>query len=518
MNKFTLAPIFQDHMVLQRNRPIRIFGTGQDGQNIVVNIADQQKKCVVKGGVWIVEFEPMSSLSRVSINIVCGNTKINIKEAVFGEVYIAGGQSNMQFMLKETFEYEEAKKSLRDIDFRFYFTPRIAYEGEDKSLEPSGWYKSEEDQFELFSAVAYFFGLKISEYMDCSVGIIGCNWGGTSLFNWISEEEGEAIVETSNYFHNLLREGAQKNLTDYENEVEKYNQQLRNFDQKIQELKKSDKDLDAQNPLDYYHRTKMIEYPWPPPQGPKSFLRPGGLYEFMLKTIAPFMVQGVLWYQGESDVLMGTGYGIALKALFASWRKLFCDEKLFFLVVQLPMYSSEEKEDEARVKLRQAQYQTSKEDPYAAIACIQDLGEKDNIHPFLKKDVGLRLGLLAGKYIYKTEDVAEGPIFKEVIKEKNGYRLCFSNASKGMYADRGCVLGFQIVEESQVYPVKAEIVGHDLWIPINEVKQPKHVKSIQYGYKSFIWATLFNWKRLPMYPFSIDIQEPSGERRSYDKY
>ena len=505
MSRFAFAPIFQDYMVLQRNKRIRIFGTGENGEKVIVSLGEDSSTTVISDGKWMVELQAQNHRNPVIIKAVSNELELNIYHVVFGEVYIAGGQSNMQFMLKETFEYEEALKSIHKMDFRFYATPRIAYEGEDKSMELSGWHRSCDKSFDMFSAVSYFFGLKLQEYVDCPIGIISCNWGGSSLFNWISEEEGLSILSTSSHLQKIIHEVNNKSKIQYDNEEKKYKEKLKLYDKQVNELKREDKTLTEEYPLDYFHKTKSIDYPWPPPLGFRSFLRPGGLYKHMVKRLAPISVAGVLWYQGESDMECGASYRDMLMKLFTSWRNLFEDEELFFLVVQLPMFLSEECDSLNRVAIRQAQFDVSQEDRFAAMACILDLGDRDNIHPLFKKEVGSRLGILAGKYIYGKEEDAEGPILHKVEKTSSGYSLYFHHAHKGIYARQGIVLGFQVVEESCIYDVRAMIVGHHIEIASSEIRHFEEIKSIRYAYESFMLTSMYNWKQLPMYPFSVEV-------------
>ncbi|QUI22753.1 hypothetical protein HZI73_10835 [Vallitalea pronyensis] len=525
MSKFKLAPIFSEHMILQRDKEMRIFGYGEQDDEVEVTLTFSHGehmplpyycKTIIVDNKWEVVFpEPLAILGlddvddlkhvSVDIHVSCKGEAIKIKQAVFGEVFIVAGQSNMQFMLKETFELEEAFPTRETLDLRYYFTPRISYEGEDKSMEPSSWYLSTDKQFEMFSAVAYFFGQKIQAYVDCPIGIIGCNWGGSSLFSWISEQECLEVEETHEYMESLLQEMTKKSEKQYENEQLKYDSEVRLYDKKVKRYLHDNPMVKASYPLDFYYQTKHLDGPWPPPMGYKSFLRPGGLYEHMVKSIAPYMVAGVLWYQGETDVMLGSGYLAMLRMLFRSWRKLFKQKALFFFLVQLPVFSSTSEEDKGRVLLREAQFQAAISDPYSAIACSLDLGDCYNIHPFLKKDIGYRMGLLAGKYLYKKVQIAEGPRIRQVFQCDEGLKLSFTNAQHGIYADYGKVLGFKVVEENQRYDVKADIVGHDIVIPNHEIKNFSHVKKIEYAYESMTIGTVKNWKKLPLYPFSQSL-------------
>lgn len=256
--------------------------------------------------------------------------------------------------------------------------------------------------------------------------------------------------------------------------------------------------------ISFYNNTKDCTCPWPPPDGSRSFQRPAGVYETMLKKVAPYSLKGVLWYQGESDEGWPEIYYELMTLMINHWREIFKDDELYFFIVQLTTFGGIYPMEENWAVIRDAQHRVAKDVKYTGIANIMDVGDRDNIHPFDKKTVGYRLGLLAGHYLYSSPDNPFGPEITSINKTENTYKIVLKNTSGGLFARNGVVKGFVIEYiDGDKMDVEGTIVGDHIEISSST---DKDVKSISYGYRNFIETTVYNTDELPMMPMApLDI-------------
>lgn len=382
----TLAKIFASGMVLQRQKPIRVWGGAAPYASVTVSMR-HDKVCVSadRNGSWAAELPAMEvSLSEV-VTVSSGEELIELTDVAVGEVWIAGGQSNMEFWLRYEKHWEQEAEDHAEL--RFFDVPKIAYDGQDQDFDYSQmaiWRKAAGEDRGFFSAVGYYFQKEVSHELGVPVGIIGCNWGGTAACVWMSAKSVEAAAPIW---------------------TERARDAFRGIDM-ADYLKKQ-----ARNPEnaagDFYHNT-FNQFMLPrtpgtdeinaflakqPPADPELAALPqpqsipGTLYEHMVKTIAPFPVRGVLWYQGESDDNGGNGghYARTLAALVEDWRGLWKDE-LPFLIVQLPGWESWfGYVNEGFHIIRQCQQEAADADVNIHLCSISDAGERLDIHPKDKK-------------------------------------------------------------------------------------------------------------------------------------
>ena len=200
MANFSVAAIFSDHMVLQRNKFISIFGYGDDGLKIEARLFSSENELLsqntgfIVNGRWDLKLDPQVARTNCSLQILCQdstqNSSIEFSDIAIGEVWIAGGQSNMEFELQNCTEGPDELKLKDNPNIRFYYTNKIAWKDEHfyQAEKATAWQTWNSEWKKAWSAVGYFFGKKLAEDLDCTVGIIGCNWGGTSASAWMRKE------------------------------------------------------------------------------------------------------------------------------------------------------------------------------------------------------------------------------------------------------------------------------------------------------------------------------------------
>ena len=237
-----------------------------------------------------------------TIEISCPDGKIIINDVQVGEVWLAGGQSNMEFCMRYDADFESEKQEKPDDSLRFFDYPEVSYVGQieeaDYGKHYGFWRKADPEDLERFSAVGYYFAKDLRKKYQIPVGIIGCNWGETPACAWMPEN---AIIEGGGQIYLQEYDAAVKEL-----DLEAYDEQFKNnpgswktdqfsdmigdmllkgctmeeFGNKIAKL---GVDFSKLDPADF--TLKM---------GPKNEQRPSGLYESMLKQVAPYTVKGVI--------------------------------------------------------------------------------------------------------------------------------------------------------------------------------------------------------------------------------
>jgi len=409
VNKIGLAPIFSDGMVLQQNSIIKIFGNAKESSYIKLDFCGQHLEIKAEGP-WTGEFSSISFGGPFEMQIEAEDYKHTIKDIYIGEVYVAGGQSNMEFALETSLGgIAEALKS----DFpqiRYFQVPKIEYEeeGKDYTLLNTPWEIGSSENVIKWSAIAYYFSKKLYEEIKVPIGIINCNWGGTSASSWMKEDYITRDNTTSFYVQEYNQLISKISDEEYENQRKEYDNKLDSYNKNLEIFVKGNPKASFGN-----IEKNIGAYPWPPPLGKKAYRRPSGLYNTMIKKVIPYSIKGVIWYQGEEDTLSAKVYFKLFNNLIKNWREDFQADIPFFFV-QLPSFNDGVVGGDNWAELREAQLETMQRDNNTAMAIAIDCGEKDNVHPINKKPVGERLAKLALKKLYNKPIVAQGPIYESM--------------------------------------------------------------------------------------------------------
>ncbi len=504
-SKFSVEKIFSDNMVLQSGVIIPIWGTAETGDRITVSFSGQVKTATSgKDSRWTAYLDPLPANCEprtMTISSKIGNRQLAIENGLVGEVWIAGGQSNMQFSLMDT---EDAKEVLPKADhtgIRCYQVPQIPYVGADLenptaySAKPA-WNVCTPDSAGTFPAVAYHFAERIQKALKVPVGIVGCNMGGTSASCWMSEEYLSSGKDIRIYLdeYRALIAGL---------DLEKYEQDRLAYETAVGRFSKTKEKALREN-ISGEELDKLLgPYPWPPPAGPKNFLTPSGLYHTMLEKIAPYSVKGVIFYQGESDVSKGSLYESLFSRMIQNWRDDWNNPELPFLFTQITNYGCDGKPDNDDLAiLREQQLLASKDIPNTAMAVSIDCGDKVDIHPKNKRPLGERLALLARAKVYGQEIECSGPAFREMKIIGDKAVLYFDHIGKGLMAKGGALKGFKVCGPDKLFAdAKAEIRGDTVEVSSSAIKAPKGVR---YGWANYIEITLFNKDGLPASPFRTE--------------
>ena len=508
MGILNCAAIFSDHMVLQRNKNIKVWGNARSFSTITVTLGQNSTSAYVKDNKWICTLPPMIEGGPYEMNISDDNGNIiTFKDIMIGEVWMAGGQSNMEFELHGADGGEDAIKSSKDVNVRFYYTKKMPFIDEFYYLDErdNSWTcAGDEKAMRCWSAVGYFYAKKLSEELGVTVGVIGCNWGGTSASAWMSKEMLSTDVDTKTYVDEYDKAMNDKTFEGYLAELEDYNNWYNEWQPKINEFYRENPEGVWDDALKFAGPTR-----WPEPLGPKSPFRPAGLYETMVCRNNPYALAGFIYYQGESDDHKNTTYYKLLKKLIEQWRNDWEDDSLPFYIVQLPMHMERgDKDHKHWCKIREAQYRVHKTTANTGLAVILDCGEYGNIHPTNKKPVGERLALQALYHTYKKldETKAYGGFYKSHTYEKGGMMLHFDYITDGFEVKGDNITLFEIAgEDKKFVTAKAEIINNKIFIKSNEIKIPVYAR---YNWTNFGEVTLFSKSSgIPLAPFRTSMND-----------
>ena len=408
MGNLTLPAVFRDGMVLQRNKAVCIWGSSEKAGRVSVALGDASATADVRGGKWRTFLPPRQAGTGLTLTVSAGDETVVIRDVAVGEVWLAGGQSNMEFLLRDDADRETAR-ALTDADIRCYEVPKIAYEGQENDRDYSQvglWRKAGPGDSEYFTAVGFWFAVRLKETLDVPVGIINCTWGGTSASAWVDADD---LTGELAFFLDRAREARSK--IDLSTEKEEY--------KKIQQM------IDALPPMN----ATVNEKPLVADEGMMAAMehmnqynlcayspfRPAGLFHTMLETIVPYTVRGVIWYQGESDEYFGGLFEPLTRALIRKWRALW-GEDFPFLMVQLASFEYM-MEPLDFVPIRQMQQNIAEDTPHVYLVCAMDAGLRYDIHPKRKKPIGRRLALQALRHVYGLPILSDSPSLRAIRKE-----------------------------------------------------------------------------------------------------
>ncbi len=504
------AAVFSDNMVLQREKPIKVWGDGADGKCVTVTIAGYSATDTVRNGKWCVTLPPMSAAVDLTMTIRSGAVQIVFKGIAVGEVWLCGGQSNMEFEIKDALHGTALLETLTpECGVRYYYTPkqRIMDDSFQQNERNTAWQMASPEQARAWSAVGLHFALELSQKLGVTIGLIGCNWGGTSASAWVSRDVLESDTALQPYLAEYDAAIAGKTPEEMIAEYDEYAAKQEKWWNDYSEL------LVAHPDITWQEATELVgESLYPGPMGIQHENRPCGLYETMLQRVCPYTLRGFLFYQGESDDHRSESYEILLSALIACWRRDWEDDLLPFLNVQLPMFREANAPDYKHwCRIREAQANVYRKLRNTGLAVLTDCGEYDNIHPKDKETVGHRLALQALCEVYdrmpRTEACA--PMFSMGYAARNRFVVRTVHAPDGFRVD-GAATGFALAGADGIFhPAEAECLPDCIVLTAKDVPAPKFAR---YAWTNFMKVTVFGKNGLPLAPFRTDRFSLSEEQ------
>ena len=508
------APVFSDNMVLQRHKNIRVFGscTGRE-RRISVSIPElsASAEAVISGSRWEAVLPAMPECDCCSLVITCGAIQKVFRNVAIGEVWLAGGQSNMEYELRNDRNGAEELKGCSGENVRYYYTPKCAMSGAELEAAEaeSCWMTASETDSVAWSAVGWYFAKELSRRLGCTVGILGCNWGGTSASAWVPRE----VLDTAKlrpYLDDYDSAVAGKSDGQMIAEYDEYTVYQAEWDRRCAECYAEEPDI-----LWADLQAKIGVNRYPGPMGIKNPMRPCGLYETMVSRVSPYTVRGVLWYQGESDDHRPDTYYDLMSGLIDRWRRDWHDDEMAFLIVQLPMFRYREDPDKKHwARIREAQMRLFRTIKNTGIAVALDCGEFNNIHPVDKSVVGHRLYLQAMSEVYGLMDraVTMPPMYaSHEVRHGDTMIVYLENPSGGLSVNDGLNDGFELAGADGVYyPADSvEIHGDQIHLRCEKVARPVNVR---FKWINYDGVGLFGTNGIPVAPFRTDEFPKEGGR------
>lgn len=499
--KLKAAMIFGNHMVLQRQKPIRIWGTCVGDGTIRVSLAGQETTAECTDGAWEAVLPPMEACKGAEMIVSSEDEILRFTDVAVGEVWLAAGQSNMEFYLRYDAERKDAEENP---EIRMFDYPEVAFEGQLEQGDYSDygfWRICESENLDYFSAAAYYFAMKIQKHYQVPVGIVGCSWGATPACAWMDPaylEENEGRVWLEDYQKVLDELDMDAYEKDYQSNPEHFRQKP--FENEMNEAMMYGVSPEELGKIiqEMLSRGESIVQT----EGPKSEKRPGGLYESMVKKIAPFAVRGVLWYQGENDEQHADVYYTVLCSLIRCWRDLWGEELPFCIVQLAPFRYWNQDHKERYPALRRAQDRVSKEVTKVWMASIMDEGLETDIHPKKKRPVGERLALLARGHLYGENILCDPPECRAMTVEDGRLILIFDNAGEELKVTGERVAALEIILDGKTlvdYGIR--INKSRLVIECPEIKAEEEV-CVRFAETDFCIVNLYSSIGLPAKPFT----------------
>ncbi len=485
-----LAPLFQDHAVLQRGKLVPVWGSADAGEHITVTFHGQTAGTTAAGdGRWIVYLSSLDASTEPADLVVTGKNTLTLHDVLVGEVWLCSGQSNMEFIVyntaNATFRVLNADAEIASANFPLIRHFKVKPTESDTPADAVGgsWTVCSPETVSQFTAAGYFFARDVYQKLHVPVGLINSTWGGTPIESWMS-----SFALNSDPAFAVVRERWQQTLVEYPQKKPAYDAALAEWEKARDAAKAAGKEFTERAPR--------------PPPGPGHQWTPSGLFNGMINPLIPFAVRGILWYQGENNAPHPTEYHSRLAALITTWRAHFGQDDLPFYFVQLPNYKYNH--DAAGTDwplLREGQAQTLSL-PQTAMAVTIDIGDPDNIHPRNKQEVGRRLALLAENRLYSIPCDDSGPLFAGATPEGNALRVHFTHADNALIAHDKPVQALEIAGADKIFhPAQGRIEGDTLLVSSPDVKAPV---AVRYAWANDPEANLFNGAGLPAAPFRSD--------------
>jgi sialate O-acetylesterase len=456
--QLTVAEVFSDNMVLQREKPVIVWGKAAAGKPVIVQFATQQKTTVADtAGKWQIVFDPFT-LSAIpqNLSMSSGASTLVLKNILVGDVWLCSGQSNMEYTLDRKLKKYAAPKrgvdeaeaeltKLKPAGIRYLYVERTL--NKIPLLPTQGWTDGNDTMVRYASAIGYFFAKDIFEKTNVPIGIISSTWGGTRIEQW----QPDWSYRQSSVFR--------------------------------------DSATSVNFKIDGIH--------------------PGQMYNGLIEPMVPFAIKGVLWYQGESNAMIEdqSTYPAKFELLVNTWRSLFKDNSLPFYYVQVAPFSYSSRKDKKihsttlLPEFWEAQSNSMNLKNVGMVVTTDLVDNFTDIHPSYKWTVGRRLALWALEKDYKIKQLAySGPRYASSKRKKHSFILRFDHTGTGLSSSDGKDLNwFSIAgKDGKFETAKAFIEGDKVIVSSPNIRRPAMVR---FAWDEKAQPNLVNKEGLPALPF-----------------
>ena len=444
-SKIVLPPLVADHMVLQQQSTVALWGWAKKSSDVTVTTSWNKKVHKTKAdatGAWKVKVQTPVAGGPYSITLSDG-TPVILSDVLIGEVWLCSGQSNME-MPVEGFKNQPVLYSndilmqADDPSIRLIRFERATSMMPQDTVTNSGWQPENAESVKKFSAIGYQFAKLLRQQLHVPIGIIGTYWGGTMVEAWMSEKSLKAFPEIT-------------------------------------------------IPTDTAGKGKNT---------------PTALFNAMLHPLVGYGIKGVIWYQGEQNRSNATIYDRLLAAMVHDWRDRWQGGDWPFYYVQIAPYRYNDKLGPS-APLREAQQKALQLIPNAGMVVTLDIGQERSIHPPDKTTVSKRLAYWALATTYHRNGLPyASPYYSSMKVSGNIVTLRFNNAPNGLTTYGKPLANFEVAGADHIfYPADARIIGEGIRVTSDKVTEPV---AVRYGYKDWVEGEVFNTEGLPLAPFRTD--------------
>ena len=448
-SQIKLPSVFKDNMVLQQQSEVTIWGKSSPNKKITLKTGWSTESFSSKAGkdsLWHIKFPtPKASYQPYKMVLSEARDSIVINNILFGEVWLCGGQSNMEMPVKG-FGHQPVYGSLEDIvnstnnNIRcFTVQRRISltqiWDG------PGSWEIASPNTTGNFTAVGYYFARQLQQVLNVPVGIIHCSYGASTIEAWMSTE---ALSEFSN-----------------------------------------------------------IKIPATLPDAKVQMRVPVVLYNGMLSSVIGYGMRGVIWYQGESNRTAYDVYPQLFESMHKDWIKKWKIGEFPIYFAQIAPFGYNDKNNNS-VFMREAQAKIAKTQLNTEMAVLLDVGDSLCIHPPKKKQAGERLAYIAMAKKYGYDKIYyKSPEFQSFEINENKILLKFDSPQIALISFNKIITGFEIAGiDKKFYPANATIVGKQfIEVSAEQVLNPV---AVRYAFKDYVQGTLFGSNGLPLTSFRTD--------------
>lgn len=490
-----LASLFVDHMVLQQQVKVPVWGTANPGEKVSVKFGKQSVSAIANDkGEWKISLSKLTYGGPFALQVTGTNT-IHVNDVYVGEVWLCSGQSNMDMTVAKEDRYwcgvineaeEVANANYPTIRvFDVDFTPKEQVQ----NTVTGKWEVVSPTTVGHLSAAAYFFARDLQKKLKVPIGLITTAYGASTAEAWIRKE----ALQQDPKFRPMLDSFTAK-LDRYKSDTERKTKYLAALEKWKGDAEKAKQEGKPQ--------PRRPGDPNPERDQHNAYV----LWNGMVAAIVPYAIKGALWYQGESNGPTAKIYGDIMQTLITDWRKQW-GYQFPFIYVQLANHQKliiEPVKDDPMVTVRDQQLQNLSVPNTAMVVAIDNTEPADfgNIHPKNKQMIGNRLALAAMGLVYNEKIVYSGPLYEGMKVEGNKIRLKFKSIGKGIEIKADSLNGFAIAgADKRFYHAVALVEGDDVLLSHPEVLTPV---AARYAWGKNPPVSLYNKEGLPASPFKTD--------------
>ncbi|MFU8893269.1 MAG: sialate O-acetylesterase [Luteolibacter sp.] len=499
--ELSVPAFFGDHMVLQADKPVKIWGQSAPGAEVSAVYNDQTAQTRAdEQGNWSLKLPVLqASAMGASLSISDGRKTLQFEDVLVGEVWFASGQSNINWPLKRFDPKQEAIRAADHPQIRFFQAAQVA-DVQPQNDASGQWIVCSPETAGEFSGVGYFYAKRLHAELGVPVGIIKSAWGGKPIEPFIRREALAGIPQ------------GKASLEKYDEAVAKYDPDAARERYEQVMLKRYEERLARwqANQAEGAPAGKAPDKPAMPPEPGKDSSRPTTIWNGMIHPFVGFTIRGMIWYQGESNAgnhENAAKYGTLFERKIQDWREQWGDD-FRYLWVQLANYKKPVTEPGTNDPwaVVQNHQRLALALPKTGMAVANDIGEADDIHPLNKFDVGDRLARWALADEYGKDLVKSGPLYRDHQIINDRVHIQFSHIGTGLKSRDGETLRhFEIQDEGGKWHwAQAEIKDDQIVVSHPEVNRPAAAR--------YAWAAnpatanLVNSEGLPASLFTTEAE------------